>query len=440
MASFEGIVKSSGGWLQEIWNQWRGALVLGAIVIVLGWIALSYSGVIITALTTNKEIAKNVAVVIVFLFSAFCFGLVVTFFWLFRGIKADENQLNAIITYCYAFIVFSLLASVLPFFALPLIPQLYASMTKSPVGIVAGCSLAASPVPRTIAATDDKPVSKADDKPSAGLESKSVPKAAETTSPVLDDKSVPKELRCDTNADQWVVNIGGTMSPDQSSEENRLVRIRGGLVVPLYAIVLSLMGAAVSMTRRVPEFQRRLSPGDPEYITFDQAREGLVFQIMQVASAPLIAVTAYYVVDPGSRASTIALSFASGFSSETVLLLIRAILEKMRPTAPAATPKNVSVGVAPARLDFGIVASQGSARKSIAIANPGPATLAVSSLTCSGEFSPLTQVPFNVAPQSSGTIELEFRPTTVGAKQGQLTITDNALGSPRSVDLSGTGT
>jgi len=60
-----------------------------------------------------------------------------------------------------------------------------------------------------------------------------------------------------------------------------------GLVVPLYVIVLSLMGSAVSMTRKVPEHQRRaLDPKEP--LTNAQAREYLVFQIMQVLSAPLI--------------------------------------------------------------------------------------------------------------------------------------------------------
>ena len=31
--------------------------------------------------------------------------------------------------------------------------------------------------------------------------------------------------------------------------------INGGLVVPLYVVVLALFGGAISMTRRVPEYQ-----------------------------------------------------------------------------------------------------------------------------------------------------------------------------------------
>jgi len=415
MLNIESIRTGTLTWLRDFWERWRGPIVATVVVIVLGYLAFRYADDFIGTLSTNKETSRRIAATIVFVFSLFALGLIVTFFWLFRGIKADEEKLDAIITYCYAFIVFSLLASVLPFISLPLIPQLYDSMTKSPIGIVAGCSVAQGAVR----------------KPAAG--------ASEDASPREDDRSVPRELRCDNNSDQWVVNIGGTIADSTNPQEYRLVQISGGLVVPLYAVVLSLMGAAVSMTRRVPEFQRRISPGDPEYLTYDQAREGLVFQIMQVASAPLIAITAYYLVDPGSRASTIVLSFASGFSSETVLLLIRAVLEKMRPNAQAPAAKNTAVRVAPVLLDFGDVKAGGSLRKSVSITNPGPAALVVSALACSGEFSPATQVPFSVAPQSSSAIEIDFSPTSAAAKRGQLTVTDNATGSPRTVELTGNG-
>jgi hypothetical protein len=355
-------------------------------------------------------------------FAAFLLVLVVTFFWLFRGIKATEEQLSAIITYCYAFIVFSLSAAVLPFFALPLIPELYESMTKSPVGIVAGCSLPLGDGAAQSAPRDD---------------AKAAPAAAGGRAGA---KSVPRELRCEGDMNQWIVNIGGTVASQVRGEKGfDLVRISGGLVIPLYVIVLALMGAAVSMTRRVPEFQRRITPGDPEYMTYDQAREGLVFQIMQVASAPMIAITVYYLVEPESRASTIVLGFASGFSSETVLLLIRAFLEKFKPMPTQPAAKAVAVGVAPARVDFGDVKVGASVKKSVSISNPGPATLIVGNLNCTGEFAAVTSAPVNVPANSSGVVEVELKPTSAGAKQGQLTIIDNAIGSPRTVELTGTG-
>jgi hypothetical protein len=179
-----------------------------------------------------------------------------------------------------------------------------------------------------------------------------------------DPKSVPKEVRCKTNTDQWLINIGGTIVDGENppapakpgsgepreGEKKKLnqaemevkssaitpVHIRGGLVVPLYFVIVALMGGAVSLLRRVPEIQRRsehdyvgtekepkLSPGE--------VRERLGFQIVQFISAPLIAVAAYHAVGPESRTASVALGFSSGFASETILLMIRGVVEGIKP-------------------------------------------------------------------------------------------------------------
>jgi hypothetical protein len=173
------------------------------------------------------------------------------------------------------------------------------------------------------------------------------------------------------------------------------VTIHGGLAVPWYFIMLAVMGAAVSMARRVPEYQRRVafslnangeanaadvtkdpkSPppkpkaeiqaahapqtdgdpnagtgklgnarsnpddnakapearGDPDDLSPTRVREFLVFQVLQVLSAPLIAITAYNALTPSSRAASVALAFVSGFSSESVLLAIRSFADKIQP-------------------------------------------------------------------------------------------------------------
>ena len=125
--------------------------------------------------------------------------------------------------------------------------------------------------------------------------------------------------------------------------------IHGGLVVPLYVVILSLIGAAVSMTRRVPEYQMRtyLSSGAEGYLPKENARELLVLQIMQVFSAPLIAIAVYHMVKPEDLTTSILLGFASGFASETILRTIRALVNKLNPaeslssttTAPSTVPE-----------------------------------------------------------------------------------------------------
>jgi hypothetical protein len=71
-------------------------------------------------------------------------------------------------------------------------------------------------------------------------------------------------------------------------------------------------------------------------------REYLVFQIVQFVSAPFIAAVAYYLISPSSTAATVALAFAAGFASETVLLYVRAAVEKVAP-APARSLRAGSV-------------------------------------------------------------------------------------------------
>ena len=450
MFSISAVVQPVKDSLTELWNGWRGPIILGVGLLLLGALVWHFSAPVAAHAGASATIRK-IAITVVVLFAVFGLGLVVTFFWLFRGVDADAAQLDKIITYCYAFIVFSLSASVLPFVALPFLPALSEIMARSPIGIVPGCSLALD---------GDK------------------------------QKAAPRELRCGANSEQWVVNIGGMAAPLQMAAEPAapgavvtepvtvdpavvkptlpqgtqttqarpetggkrmlahqpvaLWQISGGLVVPLYAVVLSLMGAAVSMTRRVPEFQRRLTSGDPEHVTYDSAREGLVFQIMQVASAPLIVLTAYYLVDPNSRASTIALSFASGFSSETVLLMIRALVEKLKPAQSAPAAKPASPGkppgpsvTTPGSLNFGTATVASATRKPLTVSNTGTAPLVINKADCTGEFMAATDTPFTIAPGAVGVIEVEFTPTSAGPKQGLLTITDSAADSPRGVILRG---
>ena len=62
-----------------------------------------------------------------------------------------------------------------------------------------------------------------------------------------------------------------------------------------------------------------------------EARESVVFQIMQLISAPFIAITAYWAIAPSTISASIGLAFVSGFASETILLLIRGVVDGIRP-------------------------------------------------------------------------------------------------------------
>jgi hypothetical protein len=303
-------------------------------------------------------------------------GLAVFLLWglyVFTGVVTNR-KLNQIVFFCYMFTVFALGASVVPF--LTFVPELPDWMERSPISIIPGC---------------------AEDLSMQGFVSQG--SAPSGTVPQT-QPTIPREIRCQDGkgAYQWVINIGGAVSPApapsgtlavpikqlqdhaQSPAEGQLRmisavgdvgqtsrpmkprpedqegywHIQGGLVIPLYVVVLSLMGSAVSMTRRVPEYQRRaLDLKEP--FTNAQARECLVFQIMQVVSAPLIGMTVYYLYGPDTPAKSVFLGFASGFASEPILISIRGLVEKLKRaesvSSPAATGP-VAVAVSPGEISL----------------------------------------------------------------------------------------
>lgn len=113
-------------------------------------------------------------------------------------------------------------------------------------------------------------------------------------------------------------------------------KIKGGLVVPLYVIILAMIGGAISLTRRIPEIQMRASVNyvlteKMRRLTPQEAREHLIFQIVQFISAPYLAVLAFYLIETSSVRTTVILAFSAGFASESILLMIRELLNKISP-------------------------------------------------------------------------------------------------------------
>jgi len=200
---------------------------------------------------------------------------------------------------------------------------LYKRMLSSPVGIVLGCTQ---------------------------------PDKSQKQPGALDCKAPPYR--------QWVINIGGMIVPEQDVEPTggnvkpnlsvtdstlQSATIQGGLVVPLYFVVLSLIGGAISLTRRVPEYQKRYSVSylpteDKPKLDRASVREFLAFQILQFVSAPLLALVAYFIISPESKAALVALGFTAGFGSEAVLLMTRALVEKVSPANTIAPQTGAVTG------------------------------------------------------------------------------------------------
>lgn len=135
------------------------------------------------------------------------------------------------------------------------------------------------------------------------------------------------------------------MSVESNSRQPFAMRtsiVQGGFVVPFYVVLIAFIGGAVSLARRIPEYQKRSgafyvpTSKQPELKPLE-VREVVVFQVMQLISAPLIAVVAFYALSPSTMSAAIGLAFLSGFASELVLLQIRGVVEGLQPHVTAMT-------------------------------------------------------------------------------------------------------
>ncbi|UWQ74407.1 hypothetical protein [Leisingera sp. M658] len=123
------------------------------------------------------------------------------------------------------------------------------------------------------------------------------------------------------------------------------VRLTGGLVVPLFVVVLSLLGGSISMTRKLPEIQLRAAPayrktykarigefedhGLKRPISALEARDFLLFQILQVMTAPFLAMVIFASIEPESTVSAVVIGFGAGFASEPLLLRLRRMIDQL---------------------------------------------------------------------------------------------------------------
>ena len=277
------------------------------------------------------------------------------FLYLFTG-EICRTKMTAMVMFCYLITGLALLASVLPFvMGEAFWSQAGDQFEKTPIRVIEACLI-------------EPPNTNLPDEIACGNDGKrhhqwvvsiggSIILNASTNTQVSSQPA--KTAAADASAKLAIPPVTGdclannNRHPNCDISENTRVAIEAGLVVPLYVIVLSLMGGAVSMTRRVPEYQRRLNcwypatglaagagQGDEDAPDCGDgqkalhptcAREFLVFQMMQVLSAPLLAMTAYFVFPPTTPALSVVLGFIAGFASETILLRIRGLSELLSP-------------------------------------------------------------------------------------------------------------
>ena len=148
-------------------------------------------------------------------------------------------------------------------------------------------------------------------------------------------------------------------------------------------------------------------------------------------------------LSPGTDC-TVKVTFTPGaLGTRTGSLMVS---DTANPNAGSAALSGVGVAgkltITPLTSIFGsIVVGATSAAKTTTIKNSNPVALHIDTVTPSGEFAITSDKcsGSNLAPSATCAIKAVFSPTQTGVLNGNLTITDDAAGSPQSVTLTGTG-
>ncbi|HEV2396854.1 MAG TPA: SBBP repeat-containing protein [Candidatus Sulfotelmatobacter sp.] len=99
-----------------------------------------------------------------------------------------------------------------------------------------------------------------------------------------------------------------------------------------------------------------------------------------------------------------------------------------------------TVGLSLATLSFSATAvGTSSVAQTVSLTNQGGASLKISSVQVTGDFSQTNNCPASLSSGSQCTFQVVFSPKVAGSRSGSLAVSDSGAGSPQSVTLSGTG-
>ena len=181
------------------------------------------------------------------------------------------------------------------------------------------------------------------------------------------------------------------------------------------------------------------------------ARQG-TSTLLYVDGMPPVVGTTSRVADVGNSASlTVGDSVCDGVDGtnhltgqlDEIQIFDRALsaaeIKSVYDAGGAGQCKNVMLS--PGSLSFGSqLVYTTSAPQKVTLTNPGSTMLDISSIAASANFYQHNNCGSSLMTGASCTISVTFRPSTICAKTGALTITDNASNSPQTVALSGVGT
>jgi len=119
------------------------------------------------------------------------------------------------------------------------------------------------------------------------------------------------------------------------------------------------------------------------------------------------------------------------------------------PTSPtsvslsgAGIAATLTLSISPTSLSFGnVTTGTSSATQSVTITNTGNSNLTISQISAGGAGYSVTggSAPVTLTPTQRLVLTVQFSPSATGSVNGSISIVSNAIGSPATVTLSGTG-
>jgi len=109
--------------------------------------------------------------------------------------------------------------------------------------------------------------------------------------------------------------------------------------------------------------------------------------------------------------------------------------------ALSGTGVDLTVSLTPSKLTYALqLVKTTSQPQTATLTNTGSDAVTISSISTANPFAQTNDCPSTLPAGNSCQIKVTFTPTSKGPANGQLSVTDNAAGSPQTVTLSGTGT
>jgi hypothetical protein len=146
---------------------------------------------------------------------------------------------------------------------------------------------------------------------------------------------------------------------------------------------------------------------------------------------------------PAGGSCTVTVTFsptAAGSRSGTLTVntdVSGAVSVALNGTGTAPGP---ALNASPASLAFpSTVVGSTTAGQSTTLSNSGTSSATINSITASGDFAQTNNCGTTLAVGASCTINATFTPTAAGARTGSVTVTSNAVNSPTTISLSGSG-